>query len=90
MLSLSSASVCSKRRQHQRQGSAEFVADVVEEGRFGAIQFCQCFHSLAFFFKRAGISDRCRNVACHQIKKFSVLILKGSRGLIPNTKNPTI
>ena len=45
------------RPQHQGQWGAEFMADVGEEGRLGAVEFGQCLGASSLVLIRAGVDD---------------------------------
>ena len=60
------------RTQHERQRSAEFMADIAEECGLGAINFRQGFESLSLFFRGAGVLDGGRDLSGDQFVEGSI------------------
>ena len=55
--------------EHERQRRAEFVTDVGEERRLGAVEFSQRLGALALAFVFVGPRDRRRNLRRHQFNE---------------------
>src|ERR1700732_4188396 len=61
------------RIHHECQRGAEFVADVGEEARFGAIDLGQRLGALAFCFKSTRIRNARGDMACNEIEEGAVV-----------------
>ena len=78
-----------ERTQHQRQRRAEFVADVGEEDRLGAIDLGQRLGPAPFLLIGLGIADRGADLAGDQVEEACVARRRTARnGLRPTTSTP--
>ena len=70
-----------KGTEHQRQRRAEFVADVAEKCRLGAIELGQGLCPLAFLLVGAGAGQSDRDLFGNPIDELAVRIVKGPAGM---------
>ena len=62
--------------EHQRQGRAEFVADVGEEGSLGAVDLRQRFGAPAFLLVGLGVGDRRGDLSGRKAEKTPVVVVE--------------
>src|ERR1700739_610181 len=67
-----------KRTEHQREGSAEFVADVAEERGLGTVKLGQSLRPLALLLIGASAGHTDRDLFGNPIDELAVSIVKGS------------
>ena len=62
--------------EHQGERCAEFVTDIGEERRLGAIDFRQRLSALALVIPGARLGNRGADLARHQLVKITIQIIK--------------
>ena len=67
--------------KHEREGRAEFVADVAEECSLGAIEFCESIQTPSFFFGGACILDGSGDLVYKQVKEGHVFRIQPAGGI---------
>ena len=65
-----------ERPDEKRQRRPEFVADVAEEHRLGAIELGEPFRALPFLLVRAGVADSCAELIGHEIQEGLVQVVE--------------
>src|ERR1700753_62383 len=67
--------------KHERDGSAEFVADVAEEDGLGTIELGECVGAAFFVFRGAGVVNGANELIDHEREKGEVFRIEIASGI---------
>jgi len=73
--------------EHEREGRAEFVADVAEEGGLGAVDFGEAFEAFAFGGCRFGALNRGRKLVGDEIEEGAIFGIEAAGGIYTGDEN---
>ena len=76
------------RTEHERQRRPEFVADIAEKCRLGAIDLRQRLGAAARVLQRNSVADGGRNVIGGQLEEVAVLIVQCAAGTDARDEHP--